>query len=195
MSTKSAALRTLKPLVLTEAYQRIIGWFSAYPNSEISLTDLCLQTRTSKSIGSSTVKRLADEGVLKIKPVGRAWSILAVPGNRQFIERKISSNLMLVFQSGLVDAVRNAVPNARAIILFGSYRKGDDLPGSDIDIAAEVAGDKRLDIFELGTFPQFGYRKGVKVNLHVFSKKHIDINLFTNIANGIVLDGLLEVRP
>ena len=40
-----------------------------------------------------------------------------------------------------------------------------------------------------------GYRKNIKVNLHVFSRKHIDLNVFANIANGIVLNGFLEVRP
>ena len=47
----------------------------------------------------------------------------------------------------------------------------------------------------LGIVEQLGYRKKVNVNLHVFSRNKIDLNLFVNIANGIVLDGFLEVRP
>ena len=42
---------------------------------------------------------------------------------------------------------------------------------------------------------KLGFRKNVKVNIHIFSRNKIDLNLFTNIANGIVLDGLLEVHP
>ena len=85
------------------------------------------------------------------------------------------------------------VGNAKAIILFWSYRKGDDNEKSDIDIAVEVIGNQDLKIVNLENIHQFGYRKNVPVNLHVFSKNKVDINLFSNIANGIVLAGFLEV--
>jgi predicted nucleotidyltransferase len=87
------------------------------------------------------------------------------------------------------------VPNSRAVVLFGSYRKGDDIETSDIDIAVEVIGDAEMKIMPLGAIPQLGYRKKVPVNIHIFSRNKIDINLFANIANGIVLEGFLEVRP
>jgi predicted nucleotidyltransferase len=80
-------------------------------------------------------------------------------------------------------------------MLFGSYRRGDDTEKSDIDIAVEILEDKELQIFELGKIAEFGYRENVPVNLHVFSRKKIDLNLFSNIANGFVLEGFLEVRP
>jgi len=55
-------------------------------------------------------------------------------------------------------------------------------------------GDDELSIIRLGIIEKLGYRKNVPVNLHIFSRNKVDLNLFTNIANGIVLDGLLEVR-
>ena len=42
---------------------------------------------------------------------------------------------------------------------------------------------------------EFGYRKDVPVNLHIFSRNKVDLNLFANISNGIILDGFLEVHP
>jgi hypothetical protein len=86
------------------------------------------------------------------------------------------------------------VPSAKAIILFGSYRKGDDTEQSDIDIAAEISGNELPKIIELGFLQNHGYRKDVRINLYIFSRNHVDINLFSNIANGIVLTGFLEVR-
>ena len=83
----------------------------------------------------------------------------------------------------------------RAIILFGSYRWGTDNEKSDIDIAVEVLGDQPMRIGPLLVFDRLGFRKKVTVNLHLFSRSRIDLNVFTNIANGIVLDGLLEVHP
>ena len=66
---------------------------------------------------------------------------------------------------------------------------------SDIDIAVEVLDNKDMRIEELGTIGRLSFRKNVKVNLHIFSRNKVDLNLFTNIANGILLDGLLEVHP
>ena len=42
---------------------------------------------------------------------------------------------------------------------------------------------------------KLGFRTNVKVNLHIFSRNKIDLNLFANIANGIILSGFLEVLP
>ena len=109
--------------------------------------------------------------------------------------KKIPYNLQLLYESGIIGAVYNKIPNARAILLFGSYRWGTDNEKSDIDIAVEVLGNEEMRIEALGLIGQFGFRKKVKVNIHIFSRKRIDINLFTNIANGILLDGLLEVHP
>ena len=98
------------------------------------------------------------------------------------------------YYAGLRAHISSLVGNAQVIVLFGSYRKGDDTDKSDVDIAVEVASNKDLEIIQLGRIPKFGYRKDVPINLHVFSRNKIDINLFSNIANGIVLEGFLEVR-
>ena len=33
------------------------------------------------------------------------------------------------------------------------------------------------------------------IQLHMFNRKNVDLHVFNNIANGIVLAGFLEVRP
>ena len=101
----------------------------------------------------------------------------------------------MVCESGILKEIHKLTPGARAVILFGSYRKGDDTEKSDIDIAVEVLDDKEVQMIELGIVPELGYRKNVPVNLYIFSRNKIDLNLFANIANGIVLEGFLEVRP
>ena len=99
------------------------------------------------------------------------------------------------YYGGLRDHIFKIVGNAKSVVLFGSYRKGDDNDKSDVDIAVEVADDEELRIVELGVIPKFGFRNNVKINLHIFSRNKVDLNLFSNIANGIVLEGFLEVRP
>jgi predicted nucleotidyltransferase len=100
-----------------------------------------------------------------------------------------------LYEGKLIYEIYNLVGNPKAIVLFGSYRKGDDTENSDIDIAIEVLGEKGLKIVNFGNIEQLGYRKNINLNLHIFSRNKIDLNLFSNIANGIVLDGFLEVNP
>ena len=111
------------------------------------------------------------------------------------LTRKIGYNLILVYESMVLEKIRKQIPNSKSIILFGSYRKGDDNEKSDIDLAVEVVDDEDVEIKELETIPQLGYRKNVKVNMHIFSRNRINLNLFANIANGIILQGFLEVKP
>ncbi|MBI3026708.1 nucleotidyltransferase domain-containing protein [Candidatus Woesearchaeota archaeon] len=101
----------------------------------------------------------------------------------------------MIYESNITKEINKVIDNPRAIILFGSYRKGDDTENSDIDLAVEVLDDKEIEILKFGVFPSFGYRKNVVVNLHIFSRNKIDLNLFANIANGIVLEGFLEAKP
>ncbi len=179
---------------LNEAYRKVLGWFFSYPNRKIGLNDLSAAVKVSKRNAKKAVLALKDGGFLSVEPIGRIWQISCNPEHPYNYTRRIARNLTLVYESGILEAVHEVLPNPKAVILFGSYRKGDDNENSDIDVAAEVVGNETLRVVELGVLPEFGYRKNVPVNLHIFSRNKIDINLFANIANGIVLEGFLEVR-
>lgn len=190
--------KKLKKIPLSEASEsvrRILSYFFSFPEHPIGLTDLSEQIGSSKTSAKLAVHHLVERGFLKNEVIGKAWRLSADPRNQAFITNKIPYNLQLIYESGIVGEVYNKVPNARAIVLFGSYRWGADNEKSDIDIAVEVLDNKNMRIETLGQIEQLGFRKKVTANLHIFSRNKIDLNLFTNIANGIVLDGLLEVHP
>ncbi|MFB6246896.1 MAG: nucleotidyltransferase domain-containing protein [Candidatus Pacearchaeota archaeon] len=178
-----------------EARSKVMYWFFAYPSKSFSLNDLVQNLEVSKTTVNRVVKDLIKEGFLEKEEIGKTWKINC---NRQhpFNEDvKIPYNLSLVYQSGIVDAIYDLYPSAKAIVLFGSYRKGDDNSESDLDIAVELLDDEPLEVQNLVELAEFGYRKNVPVNLHMFSRNKVDLNVFCNIANGIVLSGFLEVRP
>lgn len=188
-------IKKVNKLDFTNAYSQVLNWFFSYPDREISLNDLSKNLNISKTNTNLAVKQLEKEGFLVLDILGRTWRIKC---NKQHIfnyTRKINYNLSLINDSEIINLTHKIIPNPRSIILFGSYRKGDDTEKSDIDIAVEILDNKELQIVELGVFSNFGYRKDVLVNLHIFSRNKIDLNLFANIANGIVLEGFLEVRP
>ncbi len=188
-------LKKIDLFEINEAYQKVLFWFFSYPNKEFSLNDLADQLKIAKTTARKVVEVLIAAEFLKNETVGRLWRISCRQDHIYNFSRKISYNLMMIYESGILQDIHNHVPNSKAVILFGSYRKGDDTEKSDIDIAVEVAGDQQLQIKQIGIFPKFGFRENVPINLHIFSRNKIDINLFSNIANGIVLEGFLEVRP
>ena len=190
-----AKFRKTELLELTDAYRKVLYWFFSYPTKEFGLSELTKQVNISKTTANRVVLELAKQGFCKIEELGKLWRISCDTQHEFTTTRKIPYNLELVYESGIIGEVLKVVENPRCIILFGSYRKGDDTDQSDIDIAVEVLGNAQPTVTTLGVVPQLGYRKNVKVNVVTFSRNKVDINLFTNIANGVVLYGLLEVRP
>lgn len=186
-------VRSVEPAFEAESFQAVRSWFYAYPDRAIGLSDLSEETRLSKSSVRAAIKRLAKEGSVSIETIGNVWRISA-RASRTFSEAKSAYHLNLIYRSRIVDAIAHKYPNARAIILFGSYRSGEDTEESDIDIAVELTGNDPVRVSSFGAFTRFGYRTDVPVQLTAFTRNAIDINLFNNIANGIVLRGFLEVR-
>ncbi len=190
-------IKTIKGTSLSDlerAYEKILAWFYAHPQDEFSLNDLAKALDIAKTSANMIVSQLEEEDFLEIKTIGKLWRIKANPKHKYFTTKKIPFNLHHIYESGILEWINENIPNFRAVVLFGSYRKGDDMPESDVDIAVEVLGNESIKTINL-TAKSLGYRENVPIQIHVFSRSHIDLNLFASIANGIVLRGFLEVRP
>jgi len=190
----SERLEDVKIICANEAYQKVLYWFFSFPYKEISLSKLAKELKISKTSANRAIRLLAKEEFLNKKIVGKSWLISCNKIHKYNRTKKIVYNLSMIFNSNIIDIIQRKFKGAKSIILFGSYRKGDDIESSDIDVAVEVLGEESFRIEELGVIKNFGFRKNVLVNLHIFSRKSINLNLFSNIANGLILDGFLEVE-
>ena len=179
----------------TEVYRKVLAYFFSFPEKSVGLNKLSKNIKASKTATKNAVIQLIEKKFLKKQEVGNAWQIIMNPQNVYITTKKIPYNLQLIYESEIISKINKKIPNAKAIILFGSYRWGTDNEKSDMDIAVEILGKEKLKIETLEVIKKLGFRKNISVNLHIFSRKNIDINLFTNIANGIIFEGLLEVKP
>ena len=132
--------------------------------------------------------------LIKIERLTKIWRVKANQENWMFKRAKIVYNLNFIYQSGLVEFLNQSYNNPKAIILFGSFRKGEDTSSSDIDIAIESDVAKDYKVLGLMALSDFEKVIGRSIQIHEFNRKSIDDGLFNNIANGIVLMGFLEVR-
>lgn len=165
-----------------------------FPEKEFSLSDLAKEAGVAKTNIGATLQEFTDAGLITIEKLSKIWRIKANQSNWFYMKSKIIYNLNLIYRSGIVEFLIDYFKNPKSIILFGSFRKGEDLSTSDIDIAIESDEEKDFQTIGLRELSELEKMFGKKIQLHVFNRKNIDDNLFNNIANGILLWGFLEVK-
>ena len=175
-----------------DAYEKIVQFFFAFPQEEFSLNEIAKKLVIAKMTANRIVTKLEKEGFLQKKVIGKLWQVHANQSHKYFTTKKIPYNLQLVYESDIREWITKNIKGIKTIIFFGSYRKGDDIRTSDLDIAVEVQNEQEQKIYEVKV-EEMGYRKDIQMHIHCFSRKRIDKNLFANIANGIILEGFLEV--
>ena len=192
-----------KPIVLKKehvfakevAAQKVLYVLSKYPDKEFSLSDLAKESGVAKANIGGFIRALEAERIIKVERLSKIWRISANRENPGFLKAKILLNLEHIYTTGLTEILNEHYHNPKAIVLFGSYRKGEDISGSDIDIAIEKDDVKEYTTVRLNELLNLEKRLDRKIQVHLFNRKSVDVNLFNNIANGIVLSGFLEVRP
>jgi len=192
-----------KPIVIKSYYkhyiesssQRVIALFAHFPDKEFSLSDVAKLTKVKKSNIGKMLNILYKEELIIITKLKNIWRIKANRDNLKFIKMKIIYNLNFIYQSGLVEFLVDSYKNPKAIILFGSFRNGEDNSESDMDIAILDNSFKEYQTFYMRELYEFEKEINRKIQVHLFNERLVDINVFNNIANGIVLWGFLEVKP
>ena len=173
---------------------KIIEVLFRYPEKEFSLSDLAKEAGVAKANISKILEEFQEAELISIEKLSKIWRIKANQTNWLYVRSKIVYNLSFVYKSGLVEFLVDYFKNPKAIVLFGSFRKGEDLSNSDIDIAIELYDAKEYHIMGLRELVEFEQIIGRRIQIHLFSRENIDTGIFNNIANGILLWGFLEVK-
>jgi predicted nucleotidyltransferase len=174
--------------------QKVLGTLFEYPEKEFSLSDLASVSGVAKANIGAILENFEKNDLIEITKLANIWRIRAKL-SWHFLRRKIVYNLNLIYQSGLIEFLYDYFDHPKAIVLFGSFRKGEDVSSSDIDIAIESDKEEEYRVTGLRELSDLEKHFRKKVQLHIFNKKTVDINVFNSIANGIVLTGFLEVKP
>lgn len=154
------------------------------PTKKIHVRELARELRISPPSVLKNADELAKKGLVKIER-GTLTIISANAENRDFVRMKRVFNLQAIYESGLADYISEAY-DPDAIVLFGSFSRGEDIERSDIDIA--VVTVKRMTL-DLSRFEKKLHRT---ISVHEITRKDVDGNFWNNITNGIVLEGALR---
>ena len=164
---------------------KVLEVFYEYPNGSFSIRDISKLTRVPRATVHKILKELKKENLITKEN--------KVKDSLIFKTKKINYFIEMIITSGLIEEIINQL-NPSCIILFGSFRKGEDVSASDIDISVEKDEFKENRIVSFRELGEFEKQIGRKIQIHEFNRSLIDTGLFNNIANGIILIGFLEVK-
>ncbi|PIO00411.1 hypothetical protein COT72_01755 [archaeon CG10_big_fil_rev_8_21_14_0_10_43_11] len=132
-------------------------------------------------------KQMKEGGILAIQKTGNVSFYTASRSEKYLLEKKLY-NIRQLHESGLIEYIRIELSNP-AIVLFGSYARGEDTEESDIDIYIETPSKNKAVLAK--------YEKQLKRKIQVFQHKNIkeitNLHLANNIINGLTLNNYIEV--
>ena len=133
-------------------------------------------------------KELEEEKVLKSSEIANITTYSADRTSQQFLLEKKLFNIQQLFSSELIKFLVEKLSNP-AVVVFGSYSRGEDIEKSDIDLYIETPSKKKINIEK--------FEKGLQRKIQVFVYNNIqnveNKELANNIANGITLNGFVEI--
>ena len=169
-----------------ENREKVLGIFYEFSAKKFTVREISKLAKIPRATAHKILVGLKKEGM--VDGEGRA------SGSRLFLSRKVGYFIDKIVSSGLVDfLVEEFVPSA--IVLFGSVRKGDSEKESDVDIFVGTYVEDKMKVEMELDLKKFERKIGHKVQLHLYDNiKDVNENLRGNIANGIKLDGFLNVK-
>ncbi len=174
---------------LTLLQQGILRFLFASAGESFNARSLAVSIGVSQPAVSKALPLLEKQGfvvITKDKKSGR-FSIELNRENPIAIGMKRAENMRQIYESGLFEFLRETFPGC-AIIVFGSFAKGEDTAKSDIDVA--VVGTKGKDVDTAVLEKKLS--KEVRINFYQ-SFKEMNPELRNNILGGILLSGWIEL--
>lgn len=176
-------------LKFTKLQNEIFRLLCIKSGKKISQRQIAKMLKVSPTAISKSISILEKENLIKIEKDNNI-KINYLSLNRdseKTINFKKVENLKMIYELELNNFLENAFPGS-AIILFGSYSRGDDIFDSDIDIA--VIGRKKKEI-NLEKFENLLEREIILQFYNEF--KNIHEHLKNNILNGILIGGNIKL--
>jgi len=132
------------------------------------------------------LKNLEKQNLITKKDGERFVGFIANRDNKDFLFYKILVNISNIKESGILDFLISSL-YPQAIVLYGSYLKGEDVEQSDIDIMILTKNKKKIETEK--------FEKILNRKIHIMFEKDLDrlsSELKLEIINGFVLYGYLK---
>ncbi|MBD3203817.1 hypothetical protein GF327_05955 [Candidatus Woesearchaeota archaeon] len=166
--------------------QKILNYFLENPFKEFHVREIARLSKLSPSGSLKILKKLESKRFITKEKTQIKDNYKANCETNIFLSLKLAHNIYLIKSSGVVDYIDDkCVPEA--IVLFGSYSRGDNHSESDIDIAVFKARKKNMDL------SHFEMKLNREINISFLDDIKKNPELSNNIINGLTLKGYVKV--
>lgn len=164
---------------------KVLKLFLYNPTSSFRLRELSRKVGLAPLSISNYLKEFEKEGLIKINIKENIKSYIAQRENITFSRYQKLSVQYELYDSGIIDKIWNET-NPEAVILYGSYAKGEAIETSDIDLFI-IGQEKKINLSE--------YIKKMSKEIHLIfqPKDKISNELKNNLINGIIMKGYFKV--
>src|SRR3989344_2002667 len=156
------------------------------PTESFRLRELSRLSNISPVSVINYLKEFEKEGIIEKYEKRKIPFYKAVRENSNFVLYKRLSIMYELNKSGLVDYLWDKL-SPQAIILYGSYAKGESIENSDIDIFI-IGKEKKINLEE--------YERKLGKSIHLMfdlNPGHIPKELKNNLINGVILKGYFKI--
>ena len=167
--------------------ERIKEYFFMNPTAKLRVRQMERELKLPLPSVIRYTKELVKDGMLNKAVISGVAFYTADRAYKRFLVKKQLFNIGSLYESKLIDSLVLKYSNP-AIVLFGSYSKGEDIEGSDIDLYIETPSKTTIELDE--------FEKKLQRKIQLFIYKNIrqvkNKELANNILNGIVLNSFVE---
>jgi predicted nucleotidyltransferase/DNA-binding transcriptional ArsR family regulator len=171
----------------------ILEYFFEEPEKKFYVRELAKLTKKSPTTISKYLDILKKKDLLIVERKYNHLLFKADSESKIFKNLKLTCNLRKIIESGLIDYLEEEFNYPEAIILFGSFRKAENIPISDIDLMLISPIKKEIDLekFEKILKHKIHLLINSKESIEKFKEKNKE--LLNNLINGIVIYGYWEL--
>lgn len=164
--------------------EKVARLFFLRPERTYHLREIAREANVSTSTAFNAIEELKEKNLVRVRK--KATKNVDAKKNQKFRDFKRLYNLEVLIGSGLVEKLEESY-RPDALVLFGSYLKGEDSSTSDIDLA--VVNGKETDT-DLSNYEE---ELGRDLNVQNVDLEEIGENFRKTLANGLVLRGYLDI--
>jgi|SRR3989338_6050314 len=165
--------------------EKIRDFIFKKPENWMHVRQMARELKISPETTRKMLVRLKKHGIVESRKEGNMTQFRASLENEKYKREKMLHNLRAAYDSGIVDFLYGLY-RPGAIVLFGSYARGEDISSSDIDIGVITSSRKRPDL------RIFERKLSRRIELSLFARKDVSSEFFANIINGVVLKGMIK---
>lgn len=164
--------------------QKFLALIFKYPTTGFTIREIAKTLSISPPTASSISKNLERIGLVRLEKEKVQYKVFGHTENEMFKDIKRVFNIfsLLPIKDFLIKKF-----NPNLIVVYGSYSVGEDIEDSDIDIFVDSVRKKRVNL------SKFEKELGRSIHLLVDKFENLPKELKTNIINGVILYGVIEL--